>query len=91
MEATSSKRGTPTALRAGDSGVTMNAFRENRSRAARLGSRGSAGSVPLWHDAHASIVPAELTRVRIVESFRERMERGLAEGASPDIRAGSRC
>jgi GNAT superfamily N-acetyltransferase len=32
-----------------------------------------------WHDAHAAIVPPALARLRTVESFRERMERGLAE------------
>src|SRR3712207_821401 len=32
-----------------------------------------------WHEAHARIVPAELTRLRTRESFRERLERALAE------------
>jgi GNAT superfamily N-acetyltransferase len=27
-----------------------------------------------WHDAHAAIVPAELTRVRTLESFRQRIQ-----------------
>jgi ribosomal protein S18 acetylase RimI-like enzyme len=31
-----------------------------------------------WHDAHAQIVPAELTRLRTLESFRERLEAALA-------------
>lgn len=30
-----------------------------------------------WHDAHAPIVPAELTRLRTLESFRQRIEGGL--------------
>jgi GNAT superfamily N-acetyltransferase len=34
-----------------------------------------------WHDAHAQIVPAELTRLRTLESFRERLEAAL-----PNIR-----
>ena len=31
-----------------------------------------------WHEAHAQIVPAELTRLRTLESFRERLEAALA-------------
>ena len=31
-----------------------------------------------WHDAHAQIVPAELTRLRPVEHFRQRIEAALA-------------
>jgi GNAT superfamily N-acetyltransferase len=31
-----------------------------------------------WQDAHARIVPAELTRARTLESFRERLEAALA-------------
>ena len=31
-----------------------------------------------WHDAHARIVPAELTRLRTPQSFRERMAAALA-------------
>jgi GNAT superfamily N-acetyltransferase len=31
-----------------------------------------------WRDAHEAIVPAELTRLRTLESFRARMQRGLA-------------
>jgi GNAT superfamily N-acetyltransferase len=34
-----------------------------------------------WQDAHAQIVPAELTRVRTLDRFRERLE-----AARPDIR-----
>jgi GNAT superfamily N-acetyltransferase len=34
-----------------------------------------------WHDAHAAIVPAELTRLRTLDSFRERLEASL-----PNIR-----
>jgi len=34
-----------------------------------------------WHDAHASIVPAELAKFRTLESFRERLLEAL-----PDIR-----
>jgi ribosomal protein S18 acetylase RimI-like enzyme len=30
-----------------------------------------------WHDAHAHIVPAELTRLRTLESFRERLQAAL--------------
>jgi Acetyltransferases len=30
-----------------------------------------------WHDAHAQIVPAELTRLRTLESFRDRLEAAL--------------
>jgi ribosomal protein S18 acetylase RimI-like enzyme len=32
-----------------------------------------------WHDAHARIVPAELTRVRTLESFRERLREAFPE------------
>jgi ribosomal protein S18 acetylase RimI-like enzyme len=32
-----------------------------------------------WQDAHARIVPAELTRARTVESFRERLQALLAD------------
>lgn len=48
------------------------AVREDVEPLARLWHEG-------WHDAHAAIVPAELTRLRTVDSFRERMERDLAE------------
>ncbi len=34
-----------------------------------------------WHEAHAPIVPAELTRMRTLESFRDRLRAAL-----PDIR-----
>jgi ribosomal protein S18 acetylase RimI-like enzyme len=34
-----------------------------------------------WHETHASLVPAELTRLRTLESFRERLQAVL-----PDIR-----
>ncbi len=34
-----------------------------------------------WHDAHAQIVPAELTRLRTLESFRHRLQAAL-----PNIR-----
>ena len=38
-----------------------------------------------WNDAHAKIVPAELARLRTLESFRERMQKEL-----PNVRvAGS--
>jgi ribosomal protein S18 acetylase RimI-like enzyme len=30
-----------------------------------------------WHEAHAPIVPAELTRLRTLESFRERLQAGF--------------
>lgn len=30
-----------------------------------------------WNDAHAQVVPVELTRLRTLESFRERMEKEL--------------
>jgi ribosomal protein S18 acetylase RimI-like enzyme len=30
-----------------------------------------------WHDAHARIVPAELTRLRTLESFRDRLQAAL--------------
>lgn len=30
-----------------------------------------------WHDAHAEIVPAELTRLRTLESFRDRLQAAL--------------
>jgi GNAT superfamily N-acetyltransferase len=30
-----------------------------------------------WHEAHAQIVPAELTRLRTLESFRERLQAAL--------------
>ena len=32
-----------------------------------------------WQDAHARIVPAELTRLRTLDSLRERLRKGLAE------------
>jgi GNAT superfamily N-acetyltransferase len=32
-----------------------------------------------WHDAHAQIVPRELTRLRPVEHFRQRIEAALAD------------
>jgi GNAT superfamily N-acetyltransferase len=31
-----------------------------------------------WHDAHAQIVPAELTRLRPLESFRDRLRAALS-------------
>jgi ribosomal protein S18 acetylase RimI-like enzyme len=31
-----------------------------------------------WHEAHAQIVPAELTRLRTVESFRDRLQAARA-------------
>ena len=31
-----------------------------------------------WQDAHAALAPAELTRVRTLESFRQRIQDGLA-------------
>ena len=31
-----------------------------------------------WHDAHARIVPAELTRLRTLENFRDRLRAALA-------------
>jgi ribosomal protein S18 acetylase RimI-like enzyme len=34
-----------------------------------------------WHEAHAAIVPAELTRIRTLESFRPRLREAL-----PDVR-----
>ena len=34
-----------------------------------------------WHDAHARILPAELTRIRTLESFRDRLQAAL-----PDVR-----
>jgi ribosomal protein S18 acetylase RimI-like enzyme len=34
-----------------------------------------------WHEAHAQIVPEELTRLRTLESFRERLQ-----GALPSVR-----
>jgi ribosomal protein S18 acetylase RimI-like enzyme len=34
-----------------------------------------------WHEAHAPLVPPELTRLRTVENFRERLQAAL-----PDIR-----
>ena len=34
-----------------------------------------------WHEAHAQIVPAELTRLRTLESFRDRLRAAL-----PDVR-----
>lgn len=32
-----------------------------------------------WHDAHARIVPSELTRLRTLTSFRDRLEAALAD------------
>ena len=41
-----------------------------------------------WHDAHARIVPADLTRLRTLESFRDRVRAALPNvrvaGPSPD-------
>ena len=34
-----------------------------------------------WHEAHAQLVPAELTRLRTLESFRDRLQAAL-----PDVR-----
>jgi len=34
-----------------------------------------------WHDAHGQIAPAELTRLRTLESFRDRLQAAL-----PDVR-----
>lgn len=31
-----------------------------------------------WQDAHAKILPAELARLRTLESFRDRLEAGLS-------------
>ncbi|MGH9200660.1 MAG: GNAT family N-acetyltransferase [Vicinamibacterales bacterium] len=31
-----------------------------------------------WHEAHAQIVPAELTRLRTLESFRQRLQAALS-------------
>ncbi len=39
-----------------------------------------------WHDAHAQIVPAELTRLRTLESFRDRLQAAL-----PDVRVVGPC
>lgn len=44
-----------------------------------------------WHDAHAQIVPAELTRLRTRESFRERLQaalRDLRVAGPPDAPVG---
>jgi GNAT superfamily N-acetyltransferase len=38
-----------------------------------------------WHDAHAQIVPAELTRHRTLESFRDRLQAAL-----PNVRVVGR-
>lgn len=32
-----------------------------------------------WHEAHAPLVPAELTRLRTLDSFRERLQAGLPD------------
>src|SRR5262245_63268091 len=32
-----------------------------------------------WQDAHASIVPAELTRLRTLESFKKRLEAAISD------------
>ena len=32
-----------------------------------------------WHETHAPILPADLTRLRTLESFRERLHHGLAD------------
>ena len=32
-----------------------------------------------WQDAHARILPAELTLIRTLESFRDRLEAALAD------------
>jgi GNAT superfamily N-acetyltransferase len=32
-----------------------------------------------WHEAHASLVPAELTKLRTVESFTERLQAALSD------------
>jgi hypothetical protein len=38
-----------------------------------------------WRDAHAQTVPAELTRRRTLESFRERLETALPEASGRDV------
>ena len=49
-----------------------NADRSELGQLARLWYEG-------WHDAHARLVPAALTRVRTVDSFRERLQSALSE------------
>ena len=48
-----------------------------------------------WHDAHVSIVPAELTKLRTLESFGPRLRAGLVTFASSPIlsaaQSASRC
>ena len=39
-----------------------------------------------WHEAHAQIVPAELIRLRSLESFRDRLQ-----AAFPDVRVVGPC
>jgi len=39
-----------------------------------------------WHDAHGRIVPAELARLRTLESFRDRLQAAL-----PDVRVVGPC
>ncbi len=39
-----------------------------------------------WHEAHAQLVPAELTRLRTLESFRVRLQAAL-----PDVRVVGPC
>ena len=39
-----------------------------------------------WHDAHAQIVPADLVRLRSLESFRDRLQ-----AAFPDVRVVGPC
>lgn len=44
-----------------------------------------------WHDAHAAICPADLCRLRTLESFAERLEKDLAQARVAvvgDARAG---
>jgi GNAT superfamily N-acetyltransferase len=38
-----------------------------------------------WHDAHAEVVPAELTRVRTLERFRDRLEAALPNVRVVDV------
>lgn len=44
-----------------------------------------------WHDAHAAIVPAELTLVRTLESFRQRMSSVRQRCRDTNVRASSRA
>lgn len=41
-----------------------------------------------WHDGHARIVPVDLTRLRTLESFRDRLQAAIPHVRVADLRGG---